>query len=129
MVITLTPTTVAQNLVANEQNGVVNLQLNISTKLRISAQKAKQKVTRFLLDEVNMFVHPDSPMLAIGEGNTFQWRFPLSYTLGKHGRLGQVGVIDVDAQSGRLLLDEQLLDEINLNVKRLAHSATCSANI
>jgi hypothetical protein len=41
-----------------------------------------------------------------------------------HGRLGQIGTIDVDAQSGQLQVTSQLIEDIRRNARSLVASYT-----
>lgn len=50
-----------------EEKENLQLELNISTTLGISASQAKRKVARFFMDEVSMFIGPDPPLLVINK--------------------------------------------------------------
>jgi hypothetical protein len=101
--------------------------LNISTTLGISASQAKRKVTRFFIDEVSLFVGTKSPLLIVTKGDKIIWRFYIHLFLGRYGDLGQVGEIDVDAHSGKLLINDDATEEIKANAERLAKRATLQA--
>lgn len=105
----------------------LHLKLNISTTLGITAQEAHSKVLRYFVDHVNMFITPRPPLLVMLDDHTFHWRFPLVFSLGRQGRLGQVGEVDVDAYTGELLIQETQVQEINANVRRLAQSTPHSS--
>jgi hypothetical protein len=100
----------------------LQLEVNISTTLGITAEQARRKVTRFLMDNVSMFLSPQEPMLVVTALEQIHWRFPISLSMGRQGNLGQVGEINVDAHTGELLLDEVILTEITDNAQRLAQS-------
>jgi len=102
------------------EHNPLHLELTISTTLGISAQEAQRKVRRYFGDHVNMFITPRPPLLVMLDDHTSHWRFPLVFSLGRQGRLGQVGEVDVDAHSGELLVSETLVQEINTNAHRLA---------
>lgn len=106
----------------------LHLDLHLSLQLGITAKQAKRKLSRFLLDEVSLFIGPEEPMLVVAEGPLVFWRFPLQLAMAKCGRLGQVGSIDVDAQSGELLLTNEQLMEIKHNARLLARSAALPAD-
>lgn len=114
MVIALTQPQETENL---------QLEVNISTTLGITAEQARRKVTRFLMDNVSMFLSPSSPLLVVKTQEQIWWRFPIGLNLGQHGYLGQVGEINVDAYTGELLLDDDSLERIEVNAQRLAQGA------
>ena len=54
----------------------------------------------------------------------FLWRVPVTLAVLPHGRLGQVGTIDVDAQSGQLQMTSLLIEDIRRNARSLVASPT-----
>lgn len=119
MVIAFTPST------QDEEN--LQLEVNISTTLGITAGQAKRKLTRYFMDNVSLFITPQSPLLVVVNPEKISWRFPVFFAMGHHGRLGQVGEVDVDAHSGEILLNDVLLEEIKANAQRLAKGAALPA--
>ncbi len=109
----------------NEQT--MRLEVQISMQLGIDAQAAKRKVTRFLLDEISLFVTPEHPLLVINNSQLV-WRFPLSLVMGQQGWLGHLGQLDVDAVTGNLLVDEIMTMEIKNHALTLAQNTSFSAN-
>jgi hypothetical protein len=110
-----------------EEKENLHLELNISTTLNVSAPEAKRKVIRFFIDEVSLFVGPKSPFLVVTKEDQIFWRFPIHLFLGRYGDLGQVGEVDVDAYSGKLLITDETIGEIKANAERLAKRATSHA--
>ena len=106
----------------------LQLEVKLSVTLGITAEQAKRKLTRFLMDEVSLLINPQSPLLVVVDQNTIFWRFPLIFSMGPRGRLGQVGEVDVDALTGELLLDEKQLTEIKTHARLLAQSPALSTN-
>ena len=102
----------------------LQVDLHLSLKLGITAQQAKRKLSRFLLDEVSLFLGPAEPLLVLSDTPSAFWRFPIELSMAKRGRVGQVGMIDVDAQTGELHLSDEQLTEIKLNARLLARGAT-----
>ncbi|MCI0393515.1 MAG: hypothetical protein L0322_01070 [Chloroflexi bacterium] len=105
----------------------LQLEINISTTLGITATQARRKLTRFLMDEVSLLITPQSPLLVVNDQNNIFWRFPLVLAMGHHGQPGQVGEVDVNAYSGDLLITDELLENIKANAQRLVRSTTHSA--
>lgn len=120
MIVAFTPSTqISENL---------HLEINISTTLGITAEDARRKVTRFLMDQVSFLISPQVPLLIIAGKEAIFWRFPLVLSMAHRGKLGQVGEVDVDALSGKLLINDELIEEIKRNAHRLTASATHPTN-
>ena len=117
MVIALTPS-------PNEDE--LQVELSISTRLSLTADQARRKTTRFLMDNISMFLTPVNPLLVVTDQEHIQWRFSIMLVLGQQGKLGQVGELNVDAYTGEILVDEVDLMEIKDNAQRLAQSTTHS---
>jgi hypothetical protein len=98
---------------------VVHLQV-VPARVKISAAVARRVVNRFLLDEVSYLMGAEQPSLA--ETGRLVWRVPVSLTSPERGILGQVGAIDVDAETGELLLSERTITEITNHARNLAES-------
>jgi hypothetical protein len=65
----------------------------------------------------------DEPTLVV-EADRFLWRVPIQLAVLPHGRLGQVGAIDVDAQSGQLQVNRLLVEDMRRNARALVERAT-----
>ena len=129
MVIALTePAQEADNPIARLNEESLQLDIQLSITLGITAEQARRKLTRFLIDEVSLLIHPQAPLLVLAAANSIFWRFPLLFSMGPRGQLGQVGQVDVDAQTGEILLDDHILAEIKTHARILARSAPLSAN-
>jgi hypothetical protein len=107
------------------EHELLHLEINISTELGISAQKAKRKVTRYLMDHVSLFLMPANPLLVLLTENEIVWRFPIVFSPGS--MLGQVGEMDVDAQSGELFINQEAISEMTHRAHRLAQITTLPA--
>lgn len=103
----------------------LHLEVNISTDLSISSQQAKRKLTRYFMDHVSLFFMPGKPLLVILAGNRIVWRFPVIFSPGH--QLGQVGEVDVDAQSGELIINKTNIAEMIDHANRLAQVAPLPA--
>jgi len=106
----------------------LQLSLRLSLQLGITAKQAKRQLSRFLLDEVSLFIGPEEPLLVLVEPSKIIWRFPLQFSMAKCGCLGQVGMVDIDAQNGELLVTDDQLLEIKSNARLLARSASLPAD-
>lgn len=98
--------------------GQVRIDIRIMAELNVSAFVARQKVTGYVLDRVSDHMAGDAPSLVI-DGERFLWRVPVYLAVLPQGRLGQVGIIDVDAQTGQLLVTNRLIEEMQRNAREL----------
>ncbi|MEZ4664585.1 MAG: hypothetical protein R2911_44200 [Caldilineaceae bacterium] len=80
--------------------GPVKLNVTSSFTINVSAAEAQHQVHKWLIDEVSCNIGADSPTLILSEPP--MWRVPAYLSLPPYGRLGQVGVVDVDVESGKL---------------------------
>ena len=71
-----------------------------------------------MLDHVSDHMAGDEPSLVV-DGERFLWRVPVYLAVLPQGRLGQVGAVDVDAQSGQLLVTRELIEEMHRNARTL----------
>ena len=107
----------------NIDRGQVRVDIRIQADLNVSAFVARQKVTGYVLDNISDHMATDEPGLVV-EGERFLWRVPVTLAVLPHGRLGQVGTIDVDAQSGQLQITSLLIEDIRRNARSLVASPT-----
>jgi hypothetical protein len=98
--------------------GQVRVDIRIMAELNVSAFMARQKVTGYVLDRVSDHMAGDEPSLVV-DGERFLWRVPVYLAVLPQGRLGQVGTIDVDAQTGQLLVTNRLIEEMRHNAREL----------
>ncbi len=103
--------------------GQVWVDVRVQAELNVSAFVARQKVTGYVLDHVSDHMGGDEPSLVI-DGERFLWRVPVYLSVLPHGRLGQVGTVDVDAQTGQLLVTKELIEELQHHAQALVERAT-----
>jgi hypothetical protein len=102
-------------------SGQVHIDIQIRADLNVSAFVARQKVTGYVLDHVSDHMAGGEPSLVI-DGERFLWRVPVLLALPPRGQLGQAVTIDVDAQSGEVLVTDQLLEELHHRARTLVES-------
>ena len=90
-----------------------------SATLDITPLVARQQVDRLVATAVGTGLSSGKPVL-VAEHGRLRWRVPVYLALPDKDRLGQVGQIDVDAQTGETLADDELLDAIGDHAERLA---------
>ena len=87
----------------------MNILVSVSATVNVTDVTAQRKVSK-LLDLVGTQLYGERPGLVAG--CRLLWRVPVWLGLPSRGPVGQIGMIDVDAQSGEILYTQQLLDEI-----------------
>lgn len=96
----------------------VDISVHVSATLNVTQVAARRKVNVFLLNQVGTGLGGDTPTLVV-QNDRLCWRVPVILALPPKGRLGQVGQIDVDAQTGEILADEKLIRDIADHAERL----------
>ena len=76
------------------ERGVFEIDLKQSIEIRVTAEEARRKVNRWLLDYVSYMMYADPPTLVIDA--QVVWRVPAVFTASQVGRAGVVGYVDVD---------------------------------
>ena len=92
------------------QQGLVELKLDRSFQIDVTIEHAQRKVNRWLLLEVGNMLISSKPTLVIGD--SVVWRVPILLTATHVGTVGTVGEIDVDVQSGAILLNADKVTEL-----------------
>ena len=82
------------------RQGQVELHVNISINIQITADEAQRQVNRWLIDEVSYLLGAERPTLSIGTRPV--WRVPAWLSLPSLGRVGIVGQIEVDVETGEM---------------------------
>lgn len=96
----------------------LNIQVSIDAIVNIEAATARRKATAWLVSEVGNMLIGGAPQLLIRRGGTV-WQVPVILTSSQRGRVGQAGTIEVDAETGELLISDQLRADVLENVNHL----------
>ena len=108
-------------------SGRLEVDVRVTADINVSAFSARQKVNSFVLDEISYMMHAEHPTLVVAE--RMSWRVPVVLSLTSRGDIGQVGHIDVDIETGQLLITPQLILEIQDRAAAfVAHPAPSTAN-
>jgi hypothetical protein len=105
------------------ESAQVDINIHISSKLNITQVTARRKVNVFVLNEIGTGLGGETPRLVV-ESDRLCWRVPVILAIPPKGRLGQVGEISVDAQTGEILIDDQQIQDIRQHAERLFASTT-----
>lgn len=88
----------------------VKIEVSLTTQVNVTDFTAQRKVSKILLDQVGNLLYGEHPTLVAGR--RLLWRVPVWVALPTTGPLGQVGTLDVDAQTGEVLTDATMLRAI-----------------
>ena len=110
------------NLPATSQ---VNIKIEISAEVNVSAFVARQKANRFLIMQAGDQLGASTPELVVGP--TLHWRVPVQYAPSRRGPLGIVGHLLVDAETGEVTVaDGQTTEDLLERAEVLYARATLS---
>lgn len=102
---------------AAQQITQMHIPPSITMTVNIDPNTARRKVTGWLVSYVgNMLMGGTAQLVII---NQALWRVPALLTSSKIGIVGQAGFVDVDAITGELLVDDNLIEEILNNAINL----------
>ena len=96
----------------------VDIKIEMTAQVNITAFVAQQKVTQFVISEISNQLYGDTADLNIGE--LLCWSVPVVLASPVKGTIGRVGEILVDANTGELLADTDTVEKIDANAQRLA---------
>lgn len=82
------------------EHGIVELNIQQSFEIKVSAEEARRKVIGWLVDQVSYMLSAKSPTLVIGE--SIMWRIPVILTAPHVGPVGEIGVMHVNVQTGEM---------------------------
>ncbi len=114
---------VLESLIEKMQATEVDINIHVKATFNVTPFVAKQKVNGLLLDRVGTGLLAEMPDLVATDGR-LRWRVPISLSLAGAGHLGQVGLIDVDVQTGEILADDVLIETIAHHAEKLTPSPT-----
>lgn len=118
-------TTITLNGQAAQEIRTMDIQIPVTITVNIDAETAQRSTTGWLISEVGNKLMAGTPQLVVA--NRTLWQVPALLTSSKIGTVGQVGTVDVDTVTGKLLVNDELAAQILDNAKelyRLTHSST-----
>jgi len=103
----------------------VTLKVEVTTDFNISAFVARQKTNYFLsVNAGNMLVAGD-PELVVGE--VLRWRVPVLFGTPVSGRLGKVGELLIDVDTGDVIVEDAVQLEEMLHRAEILYSGSAPA--
>ncbi len=112
-----------ETTLASLQNAELDITVHVKSKINVTPFSARQKVNVLLLDKAGTGLMAESPALVAVDGRLC-WRVPVVLSLPGHGRLGEVGSIDVDMQTFEILISPTAIETIIDNANQLAQHTT-----
>ena len=100
------------------RSGHLQVDIHLSAEVNLSAVTARRKVNAFLATHLGNLLLADEPVLSLTD--RIVWRVPVDLTAPQAGRLGRVGEVDVDVESGEILLSEAQIGVIKERAGRIA---------
>lgn len=92
------------------EQGTVELNIQRTFEIKVTAEQARRQVNRWLFTEVGNMIGARAPKLVVGE--RVVWRVPAVLTASHVGEVGVVGEIDVDVQNGEMDNTQKRIAEI-----------------
>lgn len=97
--------------------------------IQISASVARRKVNVLVLGRVSNLLMADEPRLKQSATGAWIWLVPVDLTFPSHGRVGRVGVVEVDALHGEVRYTTALLAEMQKNAEQLADEILSKSDV
>lgn len=116
------PVTIEGSLPPQLRSAEVEINIRVSATMNITSVVAHRKVNVLMLEKVGNLLHGGSPALFLTD--RIYWRVPVILSAPSHGQIGQVGSIDVDAETGEMIVDDKLLEDIAEHARRLLARST-----
>jgi hypothetical protein len=107
----------------NLQNAELDITVQVKSKINVTPFIARQKINVLILEKAGTGLLAESPVLVAVNGRLC-WRVPVVLSLPGHGRLGEVGAIDVNMQTSEILISPSTIATIIENANQLAQRAT-----
>jgi len=117
--------TIALESLSKPRSGKLDVDVRLSCEVNYTAVAAKRRVSGYVASNVSVLMGGEDPTLVLAD--RIVWRVPVVLTMPGHGVLGRVGEIDVDVETGEILVTEDILTGIKDHAKRLAASTTSAS--
>ncbi len=114
--------TVTLEMIKPPDVGRMDIHVRLAANIRVAADVARRRVSVFVGDRIADLLHGESPTLVVSEAGAY-WRVPVVLSSRSWGRIGPVGVIDVDVETGELRISDEIVAGIERNAERFAASA------
>ena len=99
---TVAPPAIAE---IERDRAIVDYRIEIRTELKITAEEARRRATRYLLANLGNQVSSGETVLIITPGKV-RWKCPVLYGVLGKGTLGQIGELVMDVETGDVIAEE-----------------------
>lgn len=89
----------------------LEVNIHLSAPLRVTAAEARKRVSKLVISEIGNLLYGGEPTLSVGDH--ICWRVPVLLAYPDRGVIGQVGVLDVDVETGAVLVTEEQLTTLS----------------
>ncbi|MEM7345061.1 MAG: hypothetical protein AAF485_12525 [Chloroflexota bacterium] len=103
-------------------SGLLDIEIKLTANIQITQVTAQRQVSVFVGNHIADLLHGEEPDLVLRENGVY-WRVPVILSSRSMGRIGQVGAIDVDVETGDLNVTDQIISRIEHHAQRFAASA------
>ncbi|HEY66993.1 MAG TPA: hypothetical protein G4N97_01815, partial [Thermoflexia bacterium] len=111
------PVTIEGTLPPQLRLAEIEINVRVHATMNITPVVARRKVNVLMLEKVGNLLHGGSPALFLTD--RIYWRVPVILSTPSRGQIGQVGNVDVDAETGEMIVDDKLLEDISEHARRL----------
>jgi hypothetical protein len=92
------------------EGGQIDVTITVHATIAVNAETARRKVTGWLVSEVGNLMIGGDPALVIADRAV--WQVPVLLTSPARSIIGPIGTVDVDAETGEILFDSELSQEL-----------------
>ncbi len=92
------------------RSGRVDVDIRVSADIHVTATAARRRVSRLVISEIGNLLYGGEPTLVVGE--RVWWRVPVLLAYPDTGPISQVGTLDVDVETGEVLVPAEKMAEI-----------------
>lgn len=89
--------------------------------VKLSADEAQKRCRIWLMDEINMGFVSGTPEFMIGEDGRAVWHIPIIRTAPHVGHVGEVGHVDMDVQTGEIVVEDDEIEMWYVRGDKLSH--------
>ena len=104
------------------ERGPLNIKLDVNATINTTADEARRKVSVYAGNEIADLLSGEAPDLVWQQQGAY-WGVRVVLSSRSLGRIGLVGFIDVNVETGELQLTEQTTRRIEENAQRFAAGA------
>ncbi|MDM8528386.1 hypothetical protein QUF58_09270 [Anaerolineales bacterium HSG24] len=101
------------------ESGLLDINIKLTASIKIPPLEARRQVSIFVTHNIADLLHGDIPNLVWREEGVY-WRVPVILSSPSKGRIGLIGTIDVDVETGKLLITNTNIGKIEQEAQRLA---------